>query len=270
MRELKEGPVLAARAIGGLHVVTLAWDFARGQEAKRDGLLGFAIERSELDNGGNVAEKYFLRGIKRFKLKDEGLPPGTPVPTSEHPIQSFQWGDYTAKPETTYRYRVVPVYGQPKLIELEDASSTTVEITTEAEQGGGGERGEAQHDVYFNRGVAGSQAYARKFGSEKPDEDDPESEQMKWLSRGLFEALTGFIERAEGAKYKLRAILYEFHYLPVGRAFAEARKRGVDVDIPHVGERVGLASRGRRVGLHYCGSMSPGTTPAGTDRHRLC
>jgi hypothetical protein len=60
-----------------------------------------------------------LRGIKRFKFKDEGLAPGTPMPTSEHPIQSFQWGDYSAKPDTTYRYKVVPVYGKPKLIELD-------------------------------------------------------------------------------------------------------------------------------------------------------
>ena len=97
MRQLVKGDVLAVRAIGGLHVVTVAWDFLDGQEAKLDGLLGFAIERSELAQG-NVIERYFLRGIKRFKLKDEGLAPGTPVPTSEHPIQSFQWGDYTAKP----------------------------------------------------------------------------------------------------------------------------------------------------------------------------
>ena len=97
MRETKKGSVLLVRAIGGLHVVTLAWDFLPGKDAKRNGLMGFAIERTELSNGAEV-ERYFIRGIKRFKDKDEGLPPGTPVPTSEHPIQSFQWGDYTAKP----------------------------------------------------------------------------------------------------------------------------------------------------------------------------
>jgi hydrogenase maturation factor HypF (carbamoyltransferase family) len=43
MRNIKQGTVLAVRAIGGLHVVTLAWDFVPGQEAKRDALLGFAI-----------------------------------------------------------------------------------------------------------------------------------------------------------------------------------------------------------------------------------
>lgn len=233
MRELVNGPVMKVRAIGGLHVVTLAWDFVEGQEAKREGLLGFAIERSKLADG-HVVERYFLRGIKRFKAKDEGLPPGTPVPTSEHPIQSFQWGDYTVKPDTTYRYRVVPVYGAPKLIELDDASATTVEIGTEGEEGRAGEGGRPAHDIYFNRGAAGSQAYARKFGETPPDETRPESSQMTWLSRGLFEALTGFIGRAAGpdaADYKLRAMLYEFRYLPVGMACSAARRAGADLKI---------------------------------------
>jgi phosphatidylserine/phosphatidylglycerophosphate/cardiolipin synthase-like enzyme len=233
MRQLKKGHVLDVRAIGGLHVVTLAWDFAAGQDAKREGLLGFAIERSELEKGNEI-ERYFLRGIKRFKFKDEGLAPGTPMPTSEHPVQSFQWGDYTAKPATTYRFKVIPVYGKPKLLELDDASSTTVEITTEAEEGSGAGHGVARHDIYFNRGVAGSQAFARKFGKVELDENEPKSDPMVWLSRGLFEALTDFIGLAakkDAADYKLRAMLYEFRYLPVGQAFKEAADAGADVDI---------------------------------------
>lgn len=233
MRALVKGQFLAVRAIGGLWVVTLAWDFVAGQEAKRAGLLGFAIEREELA-GNAVVERYFLRGIKRFKNKDEGLAPGTPVPTSEHPIQSFQWGDYTVKPGVTYRYRVVPVYGQPKLLRLDDASATSVEVTAESELGQAGAGGGVAHDIYFNRGVAGSQAYARKFPDQRPDETHPASEQMQWLSRGLFEALIAFIGRAAGADaadYALRGMFYEFRYLPVGKAFAAARKAGADVAI---------------------------------------
>jgi phosphatidylserine/phosphatidylglycerophosphate/cardiolipin synthase-like enzyme len=232
MRRPETGPVLAVRAISGLHVVTLAWDFVVGQEAKREGLLGFAIERSEIKDGA-VIERYFLRGIKRFQFKDEGVAPGTPLPTSEHPIQSFQWGDYTAKPATAYRYKVVPVYGAPKLIELDDASATTVEISTEAEEGDNAADGQPRHDIYFNRGAAGSQAYARKF-PDKPDETKPDSAQMVWLSRGLFEALDKFIRRAAGPdanEYKLRAMLYEFRYLPVGKAFGAAQLAGADVAV---------------------------------------
>jgi phosphatidylserine/phosphatidylglycerophosphate/cardiolipin synthase-like enzyme len=232
MRALKTGNVLAVRAIGGLHVVTLAWDFIAGQENRREKLLGFAIERSKIENG-SVTERYFIRGIKRFKNKDEGLAPATPVPTSEHPIQSFQWGDYTVSPDTHYRYSVVPVYGKPKLLDLDMQSATSVDIKTEPEVEAA-HGGKVRHEVYFNRGAAGSQAYARKFGKKKPDEHAPESEQMKWLSRGLFEALTRFIGRASGQhadRFKLRAMLYEFKYLPVGKAFAAAKRDGADVDI---------------------------------------
>jgi hypothetical protein len=54
------------------------------------------------------------------------------------------------------------------------------------------------------------------------------------LSRGLFEALTKFIGLAAGkdaADYKLRAVFYEFRYLPVGKAFKDARDAGADVAI---------------------------------------
>jgi PLD-like domain len=230
VRNIKLGTVLNVRAIGGTHVVTLAWDFTKGQEGRKTGLLGFAIERAEY-SGNTVVERYWLRGIKRFKDKDAGLPPGTPVPTSEHPIQSFQWGDYTPKPKTRYEFKVVPVYGKPKLLNLDEGNSTTVEIATEPEDVGPNADGTPSYDVYFNRGVAGSQAYAVKFGKVKPDQSKPDSPQMVWLSRGLYEALTQFIARATGKEYALRAMLYEFHYLPVGLAFKQAAARHADVDI---------------------------------------
>ena len=236
MRARESGEFLQVRAIAGSHVVTLAWDFLGGTDDKRKELLGFAIERAELDEGGEVVEKYWLRGVKRFRFKDEGLPPGTPVPTSEHPVQSFQWADYTAKPGASYGYRVVPAFGKPKLLSLGDSLSTAVVVRCENEIGRGaaGDGSALRHDVWFNRGVAGSQAYARKFGSQKPDQTQPLSEQMAWLSRGLFEALIAFIETASGedaADYQLRAMLYEFKYAPVGEAFLRAKEAGADIDI---------------------------------------
>lgn len=233
MRKTVDGGVLSVRAIAGLHVVTLAWDFIRDWQVDIPDLMGFAIERSELDVTGKVVERYWLRGMKRFRLKDEGLPAGSLVPTSEHPIQTFQWGDYTAKPGVTYRYRIVPTRGKVKHLLLDDAASTTVEIATETSPGPSDPLG-VRHEIHFNRGAAGSQAYARKFGSKRPDDKDPESDQMVWLSRGLFEALVGFIGHAAGgdaARYKLRAMLYEFRYAPVGQAFKSAAEAGADVDI---------------------------------------
>jgi len=70
MRKRIDGDVLAVRSISGLHVVTLAWDFRDGQDGKKEGLLGFAIERSELKDA-KVIERYFLRGIKPTLVSGE-------------------------------------------------------------------------------------------------------------------------------------------------------------------------------------------------------
>ena len=110
MRTAASSSLLKARAIAGTHVVVLAWDLQSGQKAKFKGLMGFAIRRSEYDGAAKV-ESYTMRSIKRFRNKDTGLPPGTPVPTDEHPLQTVQGGDYTAKPGRPYEYQIVPVYG---------------------------------------------------------------------------------------------------------------------------------------------------------------
>jgi phosphatidylserine/phosphatidylglycerophosphate/cardiolipin synthase-like enzyme len=234
MRKVSTTGPLSVRAISGSHVVILAWDVAAPRWAKfTKELLGFAIERTEL-KGTAVVERYWLRGMKRFEEKDAGAPVGSPFPTSEHPVQSFQWGDYSPAPGRTYRYRIVPVRGKPKNMALDDAASVTVVISTEPEDDG-------KHGIWFNRGVAASQAYARKFGDQLPDPDEPTSEQMKWLSRGLYEALLAFIGKAKGQGYALHGAFYEFRYSPVLDALKAAVDRGVTVEIlydsPNYGDK---------------------------------
>ncbi len=230
MRASALGSVLKVRAVAGTHVVVLAWSPIDNKRATLGEPLGFAIERSEI-RAGTVVERYWSMSIKRFKAKDDGLPPGTPVSTAAHPIQTFQWGDYTAKPNVTYRYRVVPVRGKPKLIELDELNSTTLEITTEPNQATHESQSKARHDIYFNRGVIGSQAYARRFQNEAPDSESPNSDKMQWLSRGLFEAQIEFIAAANSGKFGLRVAFYEFQYQPVANALAKAAEAGADVQI---------------------------------------
>ncbi|MEO5570460.1 MAG: phospholipase D-like domain-containing protein [Bacteroidia bacterium] len=228
---------LKGKAYAGTYVVVLAWDFVSTAAFHRKNLLGFAIERTELKNGSSV-EKYWMKGIKRFKDKDTGLNPGTPVPTSEHPVQSFQWCDYTAKENREYEYRIVPLYGKPKLIDLREADALIIPVQTEAEMGNAAAAAanNTRHDLFFNRGVIGSQAYAREFKNSMPDANDPSSPEMVWLSRGLFEGLLKFIALAKNEKYSLRAAVYEFHYLPVATAFAAAAEAGADVKIVYDAE----------------------------------
>ena len=157
--------------------------------------------------------------------------------TADHPIQSFQWGDYTAKAGRTYRYRIVPTRGTPKLLTLDDAAAVTIDVQTEPESGTlAAAAGDLRHDIYLNRGVIGSQAYAREFQNAEPDPDDPTSPEMVWLSRGLFEALQRVIGLAKNEDFALRAALYEFHYQPVANAFAKAIEAGADVKIVYDAE----------------------------------
>jgi PLD-like domain len=225
MRNKHSGSSLSIRAIAGTHVVTLAWDLKRATFDTTD-LLGFAIERTKFETPARskVVERLFLRGIKRFEKKDRGLPAGTPVPTSEHPIQSFLWGDYTVDPSTAYTYRLVPTTGTPMTLTLRYELAISVDIDTEPLYG-------PVHSVFFNRGAAGSQAYAREFQDPVPNTSNPALPQNVWLSRGLYEAIVEFIGRATDGTFALRAALYEFHYNPVGAAFKAALDRGVDVKI---------------------------------------
>jgi phosphatidylserine/phosphatidylglycerophosphate/cardiolipin synthase-like enzyme len=206
---------ITVHAISGTYVVMLAFN---APESATKNLLGFAIHRT--DHTEN--EAYWLKGFKTFEETEPDTVPGKLYPTHEHPVQSFSWSDFTAKTDHKYTYKVVPVYGKPKKPEYGEAVEVTIE--TESEDKG-------THAVFFNRGVAGSQAYVRKFGYKKPDQLSNKKEAFKWLSRGVEEAILSFIEKAKNGSFALRASVYEFNYEPVIEAFKDAWKRGVDVKI---------------------------------------
>ncbi|MCP4230657.1 MAG: hypothetical protein GY771_11010 [bacterium] len=214
MRKRNNNGAFSVNAISGTYVVTL------GMNADEDaavGLLGFAIHRTDHIED----EAYWLKGFRVFEETDPGFSPGVRVSTKKHPIQSFLWADYTAKPDYKYTYKVVPVFGTPSNLEYGDAVEVTVE-TEAVDQG--------KHAVYFNRGVAASQAYARRFQNRKPDKV-PNNAAFDWLSRGLLEGMLDFIGTADGPRYGLRAAVYEFYYKPVLDKFRKAVDNGADVKI---------------------------------------
>jgi phosphatidylserine/phosphatidylglycerophosphate/cardiolipin synthase-like enzyme len=185
-------------------------------EADCAGLRGFAIHRT--DHTEN--ESYWLRGLKTFAETDPGFPPGSSYSTRDHPIQGFGWSDYTAKPGHRYTYRVESLVGPPDDL----VTSNRVQVTVSTESPADGD-----HDVYFNRGVAASQAYAQRFGNRRPSEVGQAA--YDWLSRGLFESIRDFIGSATGPGHGLRVAAYEFHYPQVLDALRAALDRGVDVRI---------------------------------------
>src|ERR1017187_7870209 len=109
---------------------------------------------------------------------------------------------------------------------LQYGPAIEVEVDTESETG-------ATHSVYFNRGVIGSQAYAREFQNANPDELTGKEQEaaFRWLSRGLEEAMLEFIGQANATGYGLRAAVYEFSYEPAVAAFGVAQKKCKNVQI---------------------------------------
>jgi phosphatidylserine/phosphatidylglycerophosphate/cardiolipin synthase-like enzyme len=185
------------------------------EEAASDGVLGFGIERIEHGHGNSRA---WLQALKVFPdvSTEEGM-----VSTERHPIQGFFWGDFTTRYGHEYTYRVVAMRGEPGA--LQPSETVEIRIGTEKED-------EGRHAIYFNRGVAGSQAYVRKFGDRRPSEV-PGRAAFQWLSRGLFRAMLDFIHRANGPDWGLRVAAYELQQGAVLNALREAAASGADVKI---------------------------------------
>lgn len=215
MRQRASSSNMSVHAIAGTYVVLLAFDLKTA--ASRREFLGFAIHRT--DHTEN--QRYWLKGYRVFEDVLPDPKPGSLHSTLEHPVQDFMWGDYTANPGHHYTYKVVPLYGSPK--NISEGESVAVSVNTEPVD-------EGTHAIYFNRGAAGSQAYARRFENKTPDKV-PDRAAYTWLSRGLEEALLAFIGQAKNAQYQIRAAVYEFSYTPVLEAFKKAADAGADVQI---------------------------------------
>jgi phosphatidylserine/phosphatidylglycerophosphate/cardiolipin synthase-like enzyme len=147
------------------------------------------------------------------------------VSTDLHPIQSLVWDDFTAEPAHAYTYVFHPLAGTPKNLDRSRAA-VSIDIRTEPLIG-------ETHDVFFNRGVASSQAYARRFLNLSPSDQPSQRkrrEALKRLSRDLDEAMLRCIRSARRGD-AIRGCFYEFTYAPVLAALAAAIKRGVDVKL---------------------------------------
>ena len=205
---------LKVNAISGTYVVILGISLP---ENMCKGLLGFAIHR--YDHNSN--EAYYLKGMKAFAETDPGFPPGSLYLTRDHPIQSFQWADYSAKPGYKYTYTVIALKGVPG--NLVPFATNKIETITESPESG-------DHDIYFNRGIAASQEYARRFGDRYP-EDVPNNKAFEWLSRGMYEALTDYVNSCIPGTHSLRIAAYEFNYEPFLRLLKTKLEEGVDIKV---------------------------------------
>lgn len=207
-----------AFAVTGTNTVSFGINFDGADTA---GLLGFAVERKG-PGGGKPLDMYGYKVFPSIVPKPDNK---TTVKTSQHPIQSFVWDDFTAHPGEKYEYSFRPLKGTPKNI---DRSARPIKIAIRTEQ----LFSKLEHDIFFNRGVASSQAYVRKFGNKRPDRLSPakRKEAEEWLSRQLDEAILQFVENTKKGD-TLLCCFYEFRYLPVAAALKSAIDRGVKVRI---------------------------------------
>jgi phosphatidylserine/phosphatidylglycerophosphate/cardiolipin synthase-like enzyme len=211
-RPAKAGQVYA---VSGTNTVSFA---IVASDLTKDGLLGFAVRRYDLDDGTDK----WMAGFKVFRSLIPEPTPETHVSTYDHPVQSFSWDDFTALDGHRYRYVFHPVKGTAADLRR-PGPALTLSVRTEPLYGD-------THDVFFNRGVASSQAYVRSYGTDRIDDLEParRAQALGWLSRDLDDALLKFVNQTESGD-QLLGCFYEFRYEPVAQALADAITREVDV-----------------------------------------
>jgi phosphatidylserine/phosphatidylglycerophosphate/cardiolipin synthase-like enzyme len=229
---------VGVHAVAGTRAVFLGLDLT---DAVRGECLGFSISRRETHH-----RSHWLPGFKTFKSVVPHPDPQVEYSSHDHPMQTFDWSDYTVEPGREYTYRIVPRFGAPGALTEKHGVEASVTVTT-------GDPAQGVHGIYFNQGVAASQAYAREFGA-PPDQLPAEKKAaaMKWLSRGLLEAIVAFIGQAGSNEYALRAAVYEFTQADVLAAFAGAAAAGADVKIVYhaLDDEVGNGNRAAIAAAH--------------------
>ena len=218
MRFRRTGSSGTVAAVSGVNTVSFG---VLPTDEVKDGLLGFAVER--VDPAAD--ERYYLPGFKVFRSVFPNPLPGLYVSTFEQPVQSFVWDDFTASPDHAYTYHFHPLKGRAKHLHRNTAA-LTIDVRTEPLVSATG------HDVFFNRGVASSQAYDRDFGTTPIADLDAalRDRALAWLSRDLGTALLRFIDDVPSGE-QLLGCFYEFHYPPALDRLKAAVDRGVDVKI---------------------------------------
>jgi len=187
-------------AIANNDYVHVAWDF--GELLPNCG--GFAVYR--ITDGGNDKGDplpVFDRDANGKRVK---------VSCEDQPIRKYNWRDVLEKRGGRYKYRVVPLQGPKQPLQGIAPAVTADWVNVTPKQG-------ANVEVYFNRGILGSQSVADKIWNpsrEKPDFAkitemirDPNSALRKSLSGQLFTALTTLLDRAKRDGGSCWASLYE-------------------------------------------------------------
>src|SRR5262249_24567854 len=150
------------RAFAGTRAVFFGLDL---EDAVREECLGFSLRRVDHSDGDKTQ---WIPGFKTFRSVVPNPDPSTVYTTDKHPLQSLRWGDCRALPGRSYTYSIIPRFGAPAALTEKAGVRVDVAVTTSDP-----DAADTVHGVYFNRGVAASEAYQREFG-ERPSDLPPE------------------------------------------------------------------------------------------------
>ncbi len=216
-RNIKNG--IALKVYAGTTGILLAFDIS---DELKNGFLGFAIRR-KVSNG----EWKWLQSLLKFKTSE--APDFKLADTNIAPIQKFRWSDYSVYPDTEYCYELWTVHGTPD--NLKYLEGPQVNVRTESITSG-------KHRIVFNRAVAASQAYSRKFGETNPDdESNPlHLEARNWLTRGMLQHIEGFIQEAKDENYALDLALFEFEYDGFVGLLKQMGDKGIKIRVIYHGQ----------------------------------
>jgi phosphatidylserine/phosphatidylglycerophosphate/cardiolipin synthase-like enzyme len=191
---------MQAVAFANNDIAVIAWTFG----GKLPGCVGFAIYRIDVRSGTETC----LPAMATFEGQD--AKPGRT--TADDPVQKFFWKDVSAKRGGLYKYKVVPMEGNPgDLHPMSFGAAISNQIQLSPHYG--------TLSVYFNRGILATQATAHKLhdGSEPGAMADALADHIYKvgdelrddLAGELIEALTTLSDEAEQDGGDVYCALYE-------------------------------------------------------------
>ncbi|OGD33733.1 hypothetical protein A2V94_06440 [Candidatus Atribacteria bacterium RBG_16_35_8] len=147
-------------------------------------------------------------------FEDDEYKEGERRPSTDWPIQKYQWTDYMASPGDMLQYRVIPMVGPGKLNlhkDMDTASDWTKEITLTYEV-------TPKIKAYFNRGIVATQWVSRRLGVTEYDLqaaklrtiiNTPNDSFRNYLAGPLGACLFEMLALAVKEKREIYAALYE-------------------------------------------------------------
>lgn len=182
--------------------ILLAFDWPDGE--KHSNFLGFAIRRDP-GYGPDNKPQYLFNKLDFEPIGENSRP----KPSSEAPIQKFNWWDSgidTGDRGKTFTYTVTPVLGTgAKDLKLQEKSAGTIKVTVP-------EILDGKIASYFNRAVVSAQSFLSL-------KSESLQKQMAWLANGLQDAIPDILRESDAFDCAIYHLSDGLWILPAFKAF---------------------------------------------------